>query len=86
MPKFNCQWFNKTENAMEIVEGVTGEAYQPSALDVGTVIYLQMLPETKELEYIGMPITKFIGPLTLSEDTEEQVCELMEVGKSTFFV
>ena len=33
-----------------------------------------------------MPITRTIGPFELSEDTEEQVSELLEVGKSTYFV
>ena len=33
-----------------------------------------------------MPIVKFIGPLSLNQETEEQVNELLEVGKSTYFV
>ena len=65
---------------------VDGETYQPSVMDVGTTIYLQIMPESKEMEYIGMPIVKFIGPLSLNEETEEQVSELVEVGKSTYFV
>jgi len=33
-----------------------------------------------------MPITKFIGPLNLAPETEEQVADLLEAGKSTYFV
>jgi hypothetical protein len=50
------------------------------------MIYVQIVPESKDMEYIGMPITKLIGPLSLSPDTEEQVNELMEAQKSTYFV
>ena len=49
MPSFNCQWFNKTDTAMDLIEGVNAEKYQPSVLDVGTSLYLQMIPESKEL-------------------------------------
>ena len=51
---------------MEEIEGVIDEMYQPSILDVGTTIYLQIVPESREMEYIGMPISKFIGPLKLN--------------------
>jgi hypothetical protein len=52
---------------MELMPEVDGETYQPSVMDVGTTIYLQIMPESKEMEYIGMPIVKFIGPLSLNE-------------------
>lgn len=66
LPTLACQWFNKTDQSMDLIPGVTEESYQPSALDIGTTIYIQMVPESKEMEYIGMPLTKFIGPLSLA--------------------
>lgn len=86
LPTLSCQWFNKAEQSMEPIPGVTEQSYQPSVLDVGTTIYIQILPQSKDMEYIGMPITKFIGPLSLSPETQEQVIELIEAKKSTFFV
>ena len=71
---------------MQEIEGVIEEMYQPSILDVGTTIYLQIVPESREMEYIGMPISKFIGPLKLNSQTEEQVKEMIQAGKSTYFV
>lgn len=34
---------------MELIPGVTEESYQPSIIDVGTSIYVQVVPESKEL-------------------------------------
>lgn len=36
---------------MELIEGVEEEYYQPSIVDVGTSIYIQIVPESKDLEY-----------------------------------
>ena len=54
---------------MEQIKGIQQEFYQPSVLDVGTQIYLQIIPEAQDLEYTGMPITKVIGPLQLAGET-----------------
>lgn len=47
LPKLSCQWFNKTESSMELIPGVTDDAYQPSIIDVGTSIYVQIVPLSK---------------------------------------
>ena len=86
LPELVCKWYNKTDTSMEEIEGVIEEMYQPSILDVGTTIYLQIVPESREMEYIGMPISKFIGPLKLNSQTEEQVKDMIQAGKSTYFV
>jgi hypothetical protein len=49
LPKLNCQWYNKTESSMELIPEVTEDSYQPSIIDVGTSIYVQVVPESKEL-------------------------------------
>ena len=71
---------------MDLIADVSDVSYQPSILDVNTTIYIQIMPVSAEMEYIGMPITKFVGPLELSPETEEQVRDLLEAGKSTYFV
>lgn len=71
---------------MELIPGVTEDIYQPSIIDVGTSIYVQVVPESKELEYEGMPISKFTTPIQLATETEEQAKELFDAGKSTFFI
>lgn len=71
---------------MEQIKGIQEENYQPSVLDVGSQIYIQIVPEAKDLEYVGMPITKVVGPLQLAGETEEQAKQLLEAGKSTFFI
>ncbi len=35
--ELSCKWFNKTENSMNLIEGVTGSYYQPCLADVGTM-------------------------------------------------
>ena len=57
--------------------GVTEEFYQPSLVDIGTVIYVQVLPVVNDMDYIGMPISKHIGPIVLSPETKEEVEELL---------
>lgn len=86
LPRLKCQWFNKTDNSMELIAGVDEEYYQPSIVDVGTSIYIQIVPESKDLEYEGMPITRSIGPIQLASETQEQAEELFSAGKSTFFI
>jgi hypothetical protein len=49
LPRLNCQWFNKTDSSMELIPGVAEDSYQPSIIDVGTSIYVQVVPESKEL-------------------------------------
>lgn len=44
LPILNCQWFNKTEESMDLIEGVNEEMYQPSILDVGKMVYIQIVP------------------------------------------
>lgn len=44
LPKLHCQWYNKTESSMELIPEVTEESYQPSIIDVGTSIYVQVVP------------------------------------------
>ena len=44
LPRLKCQWFNKTDNSMELIAGVDEEYYQPSIVDVGTSIYIQIVP------------------------------------------
>lgn len=70
LPVLHCQWFNKTEESMDLIEEVSEDSYQPSIMDVGKMIYIQIIPESKDMEYIGMPITKFIGPLVLAPSTD----------------
>ena len=86
LPSLTCQWFNKSPSSMDLIADVSDVSYQPSILDVNTTIYIQIMPVSAEMEYIGMPITKFVGPLELSPETEEQVRDLLEAGKSTYFV
>ena len=40
----------------------------------------------KEREYVGMPVGLSAGPIKLNEETEEQVGDLIDAGKSTYFV
>lgn len=71
---------------MELIPGVTEDSYQPSIVDVGTSIYVQIVPLSKDLEYEGMPITRSTPVMQLASETEEQAKELFDAGKSTFFV
>lgn len=32
----DCKWFNKTDNDIKEIVGVTGQSYQPCLLDAGT--------------------------------------------------
>lgn len=37
IPKLKCLWYNRTENNLQLIEGVEDEVYQPSLLDVGSM-------------------------------------------------
>lgn len=85
VPTFNCKWYSKKQRELDDLN-IEGEVYQPSAADVGSVIYVQAVPECKDLEYVGMPITKEIGPILMDEETIQQATEMLEAGKATFLV
>ena len=62
---------------MELITGVTDDCYQPSIIDVGTSIYVQIMPLSKELEYEGMPITRMTNNIQLAAETEEQTKDML---------
>ena len=70
IPKLRCRWYNRTDKNYEEILGVEEERYQPSVLDIGSIIEVTCIPELAGVNYEGMPILLKSQPVVLSTSTE----------------
>lgn len=85
-PKLHCKWYNRTEHNIQEIIGIEGETYQPSVIDVGSIIEITCIPELPGVPYEGMPIMLKTNPICLSAETEAEATELLNFGRAKFFI